>query len=42
MVVQLPHLNDRLLADNGVLHYHGSRGSKLAFDAVRFLTVGRL
>jgi hypothetical protein len=34
MLVQLPNGNDGLPADVGVLHYHGIRGSKIAFDAV--------
>jgi hypothetical protein len=34
MLVQLPNDNDGLLADVGVLHCHGIRGSKLAIDAV--------
>jgi hypothetical protein len=34
MLVQLPNGNDGLPTDVGVLHYHGSRGSKLALDAV--------
>jgi hypothetical protein len=36
MLVQLPNGNDGLPEDVGVLHYHGIRGSKLAFDAVVF------
>jgi hypothetical protein len=34
MLVQLPNCNDDLPADVGVLHYHGTRGSKLPLDAV--------
>jgi hypothetical protein len=34
MLIQLPHGNDGLPADVGVLHYHGIRGSKIALDAV--------
>jgi hypothetical protein len=34
MLVQLPNGDDGLLADVGVLHYHGIRGSKLSLDAV--------
>jgi hypothetical protein len=34
ILVQLPNGKDGLLADVGVLHYHGIRGSKLALDAV--------
>jgi hypothetical protein len=33
-LVQFPNGNDGLHADVGVLHNHGIRGSKLAFDAV--------
>jgi hypothetical protein len=32
--VKLPHGNDGLPADVGVLYYHGIRSSKLAFDAM--------
>jgi hypothetical protein len=34
MLLQLPNNTDGLRADEGVLHYHGIRGSKLAIGAV--------
>jgi hypothetical protein len=34
MLVQLPNNNHGLPTDEGVLHYHGIRGSKLAIGAV--------
>jgi hypothetical protein len=36
MLVQLYNGNDGFYADVDVLHYHGTRGSKLALDAVGF------
>jgi hypothetical protein len=36
MLVQLPKGNEGLPTDAGVLHYHGTRGAKLAIDVVVF------
>jgi hypothetical protein len=33
MLVQVPNRNDNLLADEGILHFHGIRDPKLALDA---------
>jgi hypothetical protein len=34
MLVHLPNGKEDLPADLGILHYHGTRGSELALDAV--------